>query len=104
MIVLLIFLQLSEINAFISSSSGDKWGIYKIKRAEEFVSRNLEYAKRDLIDVLESDVSDSVKGKACDVLMFLPPDTLKNAETAMNYFLNLHFYRKRKNKLWLLYY
>jgi len=104
MIVLLIFLQLSEINAFISSSSGDKWGIYKIKRAEELINKNLDYAKKDLIDVLGSNLSDSVKGRACDVLMFLPPDTLKNAETAMRYLLKLHFYKKRKNKLWLLYY
>jgi len=104
MISLLIFLQLSEINAFISSSSGDKWGIYKVKRAQELINNNLEYAIKDLIDVLESNLSDSVKGKACDVLMFLPPDTLKNAKIAVDYLLKLHFYKKRKHKLWLLYY
>ncbi len=104
MIILLIFLQISEINAIIISSKGDRWGVYKIKRAKEFMERNLLYAKKDLMDVLNSDLSDSVKGKAIKILMFLPPDTFKNAEISLKYLLNLHFYKERKKDLWFLFY
>ncbi|MEO0269011.1 MAG: hypothetical protein ABIN73_04635 [candidate division WOR-3 bacterium] len=97
-----IFFELSEINAFIESSTGDIWGIYKIKRAEELLKKGNFYVKKDLVDVLESPLSDSVKGKAIEILMFLGPDTLQNALISLQYLLDLHFYKKRKDKLWAL--
>ncbi|MEO0291109.1 MAG: hypothetical protein ABIN15_07765, partial [candidate division WOR-3 bacterium] len=91
-----IFFELPEINAFIESSKGDTWGIYKVKRAEELLKKGNFYVKKDLMDVLESPLSDSVKGKAIEILMFLGPDTFQNASISLQYLLDLHFYKKRK--------
>ncbi|MEN3044439.1 MAG: hypothetical protein ABDH37_04390 [Candidatus Hydrothermales bacterium] len=103
MILFFILFQLKDIDLFTETSRRESWGIYKLKRVEELLKNNFVHAKQDLLDILDSNLSDSIKGIACEKLMFLPPDSFQNSLLALNYLLDLTFYERRREALSVLF-